>query len=331
MGGSDDCARGGDTSSSRSLRPWPRSGITHPCRDRRRPGPGRRITRCASRRRSGRTLLTSGTEFFSLDLEDVLAAGSRPTVCLTCLVRRSGFCGALWSSLPTVPVVPLLVETFVTVPFLDVLVPQTVDNSVPEQVIEVPKISQDPQPAAHVVLRAAAAGEVLVTSPGDCVITATLREVVLARFWATDGLTWCQCPEPQTSSWWLGGTRHTVDTPGGTHRQPRTGFKFWASLTRVRFRPLVGSSCDHAAQVPAVRPREGGGASDSVPRQIASASSCATETGTHSVKLCRKLEIPQRSSWWRTFLRTGSDKFRQFSGPLVVPQIRSSTEFRDDV
>ena len=30
-------------------------------------------------------------------------------------------------------------------------------------------------------------------------------------------------------------------------------------------------------------------------------------------------------------MRTCSDKFRQFSATLVVPQIRLSTEFRDDV
>ena len=54
---SDDCARGGDTSSSRWLRPWPRSNTTQPHGDTRRPGPGRRITRCTSRRRSGRSLL----------------------------------------------------------------------------------------------------------------------------------------------------------------------------------------------------------------------------------------------------------------------------------
>ena len=37
---SDDCARGGDTSSSQSLRSWPRSLTTQPYGDRRRPGPG---------------------------------------------------------------------------------------------------------------------------------------------------------------------------------------------------------------------------------------------------------------------------------------------------
>ena len=42
--GSDDCARGGVTSSSRSLRPFPRLPTTQPYGARRRPGPGRRGT-----------------------------------------------------------------------------------------------------------------------------------------------------------------------------------------------------------------------------------------------------------------------------------------------
>ena len=152
---SDDCARGGDTSSSRSLRPCPRSSTIQPCGDRRRPvsgrwrsklrtsayghrrllhrvsgraslrSPGRRITRCTSRRRSGRILLPrrQALSTFLWTSKMCLPPAPGQTVCLTCLVRRSGFCGALWSNLLTVPVVPVLVKTFVTVPFLDVLVP----------------------------------------------------------------------------------------------------------------------------------------------------------------------------------------------------------------
>ena len=54
-GGSEDCACGGVTSSSRSLRSWPRFITTLPHGDRRRPGSGRGITRRTTRRRSGPT------------------------------------------------------------------------------------------------------------------------------------------------------------------------------------------------------------------------------------------------------------------------------------
>ena len=43
-GGSDDCARGGDTSSRRSLRSWPRLSTTLPHGGRRWPGPGQGST-----------------------------------------------------------------------------------------------------------------------------------------------------------------------------------------------------------------------------------------------------------------------------------------------
>ena len=83
----------------------------------------------------------------------------------------------------------------------------------PEQVIEVPKISQDPIPQRTLLSEpqqlVEQLVEVLVTSPRDCVITATLREVVLARFWGTDGLIWCQCPERRgpTGEWRARGTQ----------------------------------------------------------------------------------------------------------------------------
>ena len=164
----------------------------------------------------------------------------------------------------------------------------------PAQVIEVPKISQDSIPQRTLLSEpqqlVEQLVEVLVTSPRDCVITATLREVVLARFWGTDGLIWCQCPEPRGSCWWLAGTRHTVVPPGGTHRQLRTGYKYWANLTRVRFRPLLMDvPVIMPAQVPVVRPRQWDGASESVPRQSARHSSCNSEMGTHSAKLSRRL------------------------------------------
>ena len=88
----DDCARAGDTSSSRSLRPWPRSSTTLPYVDRRRPGPWRRITRCTSRRRSGRILLPwrQALSTFPWTSKMCLPPAPGQTGCLPCLDRRSG-------------------------------------------------------------------------------------------------------------------------------------------------------------------------------------------------------------------------------------------------
>ena len=91
-----------------------------------------------------------------------------------------------------------------------------IDISVPEQVIEVPKILCPARPS-RAVLADAQMGEQLVEvpvpSPRDCVITATLREVVLARFWDAAGCEWCQYAGQRELCWWLSGTRHTQSTP----------------------------------------------------------------------------------------------------------------------
>ena len=106
---SDDCARGGDTSSSRSLRPCPRSSTIQPCgekkasvgeveeqathvglRAQKAPSPGERPGILAepweednevhftATFRANPPPQAAGTEYFSLDVEEVPAAGSRP-------------------------------------------------------------------------------------------------------------------------------------------------------------------------------------------------------------------------------------------------------------
>ena len=129
---SDDCARGGDTSSSRPLRPWPRRYTTPPKGDRRRPGPGSGGANSTTRRRPG------GPPLPSRSLE---SGGGRP--------------GSVTDPAPQLRVQRHTVEhrveacTFVKV--LDAPVPQGgnqlvaawwhLDLIIPEQVIEVPKVS----------------------------------------------------------------------------------------------------------------------------------------------------------------------------------------------
>ena len=148
---SDDCARGGDTSSSRSLRPWPRTSTTPPYGDRRRPGLGRRITRCTTRRRSGRILLplAAGVQHFFLDDEEPPAAGSRlDRIAALSRPQERELRRTVEQIVDAVPLVPLLndpvpqmVEQLQDVMrFFDTLQP------VPEQVITVPKILLDDVP-----------------------------------------------------------------------------------------------------------------------------------------------------------------------------------------
>ena len=101
---SGDCAHGGDMSSSRSLRPWPRTLTTQPHGDRRRPGPGRRITRCTSRRRSGRILLPRRQALSTFPWTSKMCLPPAPgqTGCLPCLGRMSGCCGTPLSRWVTV-------------------------------------------------------------------------------------------------------------------------------------------------------------------------------------------------------------------------------------
>ena len=101
---SDDCAHGGDMSSSRSLRPWPRFSTT-PHEDRRRRGPGRRISSCTARRCSGRILLPRRQAQSTLPWMSMMClppwvpglTGSRRSG------RRSGYSGAPCSRSSTTP------------------------------------------------------------------------------------------------------------------------------------------------------------------------------------------------------------------------------------
>ena len=137
-------------------------------------------------------------------------------------------------------------ETFVAVPSLDDLVLQSVDQpvdvqkildiSVPEQVIDVPKIS------CQSVCRS------WWNSWWKCQQSLVCRR--RWRFWhGSATLTAIRGPRPR------GRRAHYMSSglPGGTHRQHRVVYKYWA---RLRWCALTdsgcGRPCDHAAQIPAV-------------------------------------------------------------------------------
>ena len=75
---SDDCGCGGVTSSSRSLRPWPRLPTTQPYGDRRRPGPGRRGTGTSTRRHGDRSPLLPSRSSSSCSKRKSLAVPGHP-------------------------------------------------------------------------------------------------------------------------------------------------------------------------------------------------------------------------------------------------------------
>ena len=116
-----------------------------------------------------------------------------------------------------------MIESFVPVPILDL------DAPVPqltEQLVEVP-----------------------VPSARDCVIKETLSPVVLARYTGAAGQTWCHCSGGAGALLVADGhTAHLVETPGGSHRQLRAVYKYWARLRRHS----CGRLREHEAQVPAV-------------------------------------------------------------------------------
>ena len=148
---------------------------------------------------------------------------------------------AVWSTRPASLAEPLepqervpqrtvepIVETFVSVPILDVPVLQSGDQlvgvlkffdiSVPEQVIDVPKIiSQDSTPP-RAVLREPQLMEQLVEVPvlsfHECAVEAARGITqVLARVWDAAGSEWCQVSAPWGVYWWKLGTRHTQWAP----------------------------------------------------------------------------------------------------------------------
>ena len=141
------------------------------------------------------------------------------------------------------------------------------------QVIEVPKISQDPIPQR--MLTEPQLVEQLVSLPVPHLVT-------LARGQDAAGSVWYQlASRVQGIYWWKLGTRHTqLSSPEGLAASLGRVYKYWARVT-------WSTPCDHAARVSSSL-REGEGAADSVPRQSVGHASCFTESGTLSVNLCTR-------------------------------------------
>ena len=96
---SDDCARGGDTSSNRSLRPC---HVHAPMRTASEDSPGRGGgTRCSTRRSSGTTHTprspTRGDTTSTLTTACRSSVAPGQTGWHPCLVHKSGFSGTSWS------------------------------------------------------------------------------------------------------------------------------------------------------------------------------------------------------------------------------------------
>ena len=131
-------------------------------------------------------------------------------------------------------------------PTLDVSVPQMVDQPVavlarfdlliPEQVIEVPKISC-PSRFSRTALRSPRMAEQFVEVPVPSVHELT----IMAPFVDTAGRRWCLITGPQGYSWWLVGTDHQQRDIAEDHRLPRAEKKYWARL-RISLRPFVPGS-----------------------------------------------------------------------------------------
>ena len=197
---SDDCARGGDTSRSRSLRPWPRLRTTQPYGDRRRPGPGEEV-RVEAHGEVPEELLPQ-PELFSLYDEE--PGGRRPP----CLGEPPGLPERVQRH-----TVVQLADVAPMVQILDVPVPQMADQlvdvlelsdaAIPEQVIAVPKISQDSN-----------SQRLVLSESADCRVS---RSWSCAVHWSR----WTRMvpgPDP-------------VGPSGGINRQPRVLYKYWARMT----------------------------------------------------------------------------------------------------
>ena len=106
------------------------------------------------------TSQAAGTEYFSLDIEDVPAAGSRPERLAGVRPQervQQHFVDQFVDTAPALPILdvplPLMGEQLSDVlQFFDALMP------VPEQVVEVPKILPEERPYAHHIARYAAGG-----------------------------------------------------------------------------------------------------------------------------------------------------------------------------
>ena len=233
--------------------------------------------------------------YYPMDVDDVPAAsGSRPDRLLDVsgpqerVQRRT-----MEQIVDYVPVVPLLdapvpqrVEQLVDVlRLVDALVP------VAEQGIEVPKIIFENIPPRRLVREPQLAEQLVeVPTPSPAHVPVPRMEDQLVEvpqiethivprsfFVGTDEHIWCQLRGPAGVYWWRCGTTHTQWTPPtGIHRQARAVYKYWP---RVSGRP-----CDPAARVPAVQVVRVL-CRDTVHRQSAGPSSCATEERFHSAVL----------------------------------------------
>ena len=143
-----------------SLWPWPRS-CTTPQEDRGWPRPGRGISRCNTRPRSGRIppLQAAGTLYYRMDVDDLPAAGGSQPDRLTEVrpqerVQRHTVEQIILAPMLDVPV-PLMEEQLL----VDAFAPH--DIQVPEQVIEVPKILIDELSVRSLVREPQLAGQLV--------------------------------------------------------------------------------------------------------------------------------------------------------------------------
>ena len=101
------------------------------------------------------------------------------------------------------------------------------DLPVPEQVIEVPKISCSPR-FSRTVLRSPRMAEPLVEVP----VPSCDQYTHMAHFRDDAGHGWCLITGPQGVLVVAGRDRPRAGRdPAGDHRQPRAVFKYWARLT----------------------------------------------------------------------------------------------------
>ena len=120
-----------------------------------------------------------------------------------------------------------MIESFVPVPMLDLdaPVPQMVDqlvdvlslfdNSVPEQVIDVPKISQDAIPQRTVLCEPQLAEQLVEVPTVPFFVEQTVDIPVPQNplFIASDGHEWCRIVGPTGVYFWRVGTQHTQWRP----------------------------------------------------------------------------------------------------------------------
>ena len=136
--------------------------------------------------------------------------------------------------------------------------PTTTTRGLPEQVIEVPRVTlQGRGRAPRRSSRVAAGGE----GGGSARARGCPS---LARGTSALGLDWCHVAAQGRGFWWQTGTRHVrSDPPPGFTASPGRYINTGQRLRRCS----RGRLCDHAAQIPAVHRRVLQGASASVHRQ----------------------------------------------------------------